>query len=203
MKKFLSLSALIVIALAQADVISKNENPGSAWSDDVTNPMLDRVARKEGDLVTILINESSSATYSAGLKAAKSDSNVLTSLLNLGPLTRINKILGIGSNSADSKNTGSGETVQNHAVTAKMTAVVREVLPNGRLLIEGAQRQVINKETRTVALSGVIRVEDIDPRTNTINSEQMADSEIRIEGKGTIQDRQRKGFITRILDWLF
>lgn len=186
-----------------AELITKGDNPGSAWNDEVTNMLIDRVARKEGDLITILINESSTATYAANTTVSKKDSNVLTSLLNLGPLTKLNKILGLGNNSVTSQNAGDGTSVQNHAITAKMTAVVREALPNGRLLIEGSQRQVINKETRIVALSGVIRVEDIDSSTNSIRSDQMAESEIRIEGKGLIQDRQRRGLVTRILDWLF
>ena len=38
---------------------------------------------------------------------------------------------------------------------------------------------------------------------NTIKSSQIAEADIRLEGKGMIQDRQRKGILNQIMDWLF
>jgi flagellar L-ring protein precursor FlgH len=83
-----------------------------------------------------------------------------------------------------------------------MSAIVTKVNPNGTLIIEGARSVVVNKETQLFKITGVIRREDVRP-DNTVMSEAIADAQIKLDGKGTINDRQRRGLITRLLDWLF
>ena len=69
-------------------------------------------------------------------------------------------------------------------------------------MIEGTRTIVVNKETQLFRLTGIIRIQDIKPN-NTVLSESIAQAEIRMEGKGQIADRQRKGILTTILDWIF
>ena len=87
-------------------------------------------------------------------------------------------------------------------MTSTMSVVVKAVLPNGNLLVEGARSLTTNKDTETIVLSGQVRPFDIQA-DNTILSTKLAEAKIAIAGKGTIQDRQRKGLINRLLDWLF
>jgi flagellar L-ring protein precursor FlgH len=47
-----------------------------------------------------------------------------------------------------------------------------------------------------------VRRQDIAP-DNTVPSSKIAEAEIRMEGAGAIQERQRKGVITQLMDWLF
>ena len=83
-----------------------------------------------------------------------------------------------------------------------MTVVVRKVLPNGNLQIEGARTVHVNKDSQLVHLTGLVRPDDI-AADNTILSEKIADAVIRSEGKGQIADRQRQGFFTKLLSYLF
>ena len=192
------LLALCSVAFAQ--VIDKNgtSGNGSLWANG-KNPLLDRTARAQGDLVTILISESSAASFAASTNAEKKDDNTFsTNVLN----TLFGLLNPAPTSAANSKTGGTGSTSQNGSLRARLTASVTHVLPNGNLVIEGSRVLTINKETQTFKLSGVIRRDDIAP-DNSVLSESIAQAEIRFEGKGQIADRQRKGILTRILDWIF
>jgi flagellar L-ring protein precursor FlgH len=87
-------------------------------------------------------------------------------------------------------------------MSAKVTAVVKQVLPNGTMVIEGAKSLTLNKEVQNFRITGIVRREDILPN-NTVRSENIAEAIIAMNGKGMIADRQRRGILTRLLDWLF
>jgi flagellar L-ring protein precursor FlgH len=177
---------------------SKHDNPGSLWVQSAVDPLRDRTASKEGDVITILISEVSSASYTAQTTTAKNDSAGI--LKGLGPiLANIIPALGIGANSNTS---GSGATSQTGAFTATMTAVVKKVFPNGTMYIEGFRDIVTNKDTQTIRISGIVRREDVRP-DNTVLSSNIANAQIKASGKGQINDRQRRGLLVRLLDWLF
>jgi flagellar L-ring protein FlgH len=196
------VAASIVFALvgiANAQVIDKNYESGSLWSNHTTNPFLDRTARKVGDLVTIIISESSAASFSAATNTKKEDSNKLNNAFVNSLLSRLFPNVQTG---ASSSNSGSGTSTQGGSVTAKLTAVVKQVMPGGALMIEGTRTVVVNKEIQSFKLSGIVRRDDIRS-DNSILSENIAEADIKMEGKGAIYDRQRRGLLTRLLDWLF
>lgn len=186
------------VTMAVAQDPSKGINPGSLWNGNVPDKLRDRVARQVGDVVTILISEVSSSTYSAGTTASKNDRTDIAK--GLGPvLANILPAWGIG---ADSKVDGRGSTQAQGRFNARMSAVVKQVLPNGTMLVEGTRSITTNKETQTFVLSGTVRVDDVRP-DNTVMSESLANATIKVEGKGMIADRTRRGILTRLLDWLF
>lgn len=180
------------------------DNTGSLWSNSKPNAFLDRTARKEGDILTIIISETSTATFSASTTTSKTDTNtvgktvvpILSTLVpNLIPNTS-------GSSSGSLSTAGSGTTASSGKFTARMSAVVKKVMPNGNLVIEGTRYVKVNKDTQTFVLSGIVKPDSVRP-DNTILSESIAEAEIRAEGKGAISERQRKGILSRLLDWLF
>lgn len=149
--------------------------------------------------MTIVISETSVARMAADTSLTKTDANSVTPP-GLGQLfNRIFKPLSTGSSGSS---TGAGSTNSTGNVSFRLTAVVREVLPNGVLVLEGARTVTVNKDVQTFKLTGAVRRDDILPN-NTVLSESIADAEIKVEGKGGIQDRQRRGLLTRLLDWLF
>lgn len=70
------------------------------------------------------------------------------------------------------------------------------------MVIKGTRSVTVNKEVQTFVLTGTIRRDDVRS-DNTVLSENIANADIRLEGKGTIHDRTRRGLLTQILDWLF
>ncbi len=99
---------------------------------------------------------------------------------------------------------GAGATKRKNSVAATLTAVVREVFPNGNLYIEGMKEVIINNERQYIILSGVIRPEDIRP-DNSITSDLIADARIVYTGSGVVSDKQRPGWLGRLMDlvWPF
>ncbi len=190
----LALLGLAGLASAQVD----EQNPGSLWPKQFVNPLLDRTARAEGDVVTILISEVSSGTFTATTSNAKTVSNSVSKAV--GPLLSklIPDLSTLGTGNTDAK----GATTQVGKLTARMTAVVKKVFPNGTMIIEGTRSVQVNKETQTFRLSGLIRRDDIRS-DNTVFSENIAEAEIKVDGKGQINDRQKRGILTRLIDWLF
>jgi len=79
---------------------------------------------------------------------------------------------------------------------------VAEVLPNGNLLIEARRSMVVNAETQTLVLSGVIRTTDVT-RDNKISSAVIANMNLRYEGKGPIAKRQKPGILNKIFNFIF
>lgn len=198
MRSLILLGIACSVSVAMAQDPSKGMNPGSLWSGNVPDKLRDRVARQVGDVVTILISEVSSSSYSAGTTASKNDRTDIAK--GIGPvLANILPSWGLG---ADSKVDGRGSTQQTGRFHARMSAVVKEVLPNGTMVVEGTRSITTNKETQTFVLSGLVRVDDVRP-DNTIMSESLANATIKVEGKGLIADRTRRGILTRLLDWLF
>jgi flagellar L-ring protein precursor FlgH len=198
MKQYLSIIILLFSALAFSEIIEKCENPGSIWSDDVSEAWLDHVACKKGDVITIRVSEKGVANFSANTNYAKSDANILKQLLNLKKLDRRFPM----SNSVDSSNGGKGSTDQSSSLVVNLSAIVDEELPGNRLRIIAKREVKVNREIQCYYLEGIIRTYDISS-DNTISSEYIADAKIYATAKGGVAARQRRGFMTEVLDWLF
>ena len=185
-------------ALAQSQAERKADDAGNLYLDHKSiSPFMDRIARHEGDIVTVVIQENSNSSYSASTTTTKSDKNALTNGIPL-----LQGLLAAASTAASSNVAGSGQTTNTGLLTAQMSVIVKKVLPNGNLVIEGTRSIKTNKDTQTFKLTGVIRQDDIRS-DNTILSASINDAHIEVDGKGQIADRQRRGILTRILDWLF
>ena len=100
--------------------------------------------------------------------------------------------------------TGQGTNNREGELDAYVTARVVQVLANSNLRILGRQEIMVNNETQHITISGIIRTEDIDTN-NEVQSTYVADARIEYSGKGVIADKQRPGWLMRVLDrvWPF
>ncbi len=87
-------------------------------------------------------------------------------------------------------------------LTATVPAIVRKVLPNGNLFIEGHRVVLVNSEEQHFYISGVVRPIDID-QENSIKSSQIADAEIEFTGRGVLSDNQHQGWLSRYFGWIW
>ncbi|MFT3709073.1 MAG: flagellar basal body L-ring protein FlgH [Archangium sp.] len=92
---------------------------------------------------------------------------------------------------------GDGRTARTEKLTATVPAVVKKVLPNGNLFIEGHRVVLVNNEEQHFYISGVVRPIDI-AQDNSVRSSYVADAEIEFTGRGVLTDAQRPGFFTRL-----
>lgn len=156
----------------------------------------DHKARKVGDVVTVIVNESSMAHSKSATKRAKDTE------LELGPKKIEGNLLGffppMGFDRKTS-HTGSGATSRAGTLLTKVTATVVEVLPDGALMIEGRKRIIINAEEQVIEVSGIVRPADI-MEDNTVLSTRIADARIYYQGKAILSKEERPNIIIRILE---
>jgi flagellar L-ring protein precursor FlgH len=185
----------------------------SLWRETAYRDLFkDLRAYQVGDLVTVNIVETSKASKKADTKTAR-QSSIKAGIINaLGWEGKVGKI-GVPAEfdnvamfKASMKNdfSGSGETSRNETMTASITARVMEVTPNGNLFIKGTRHVKVNNENQIITLTGMIRPVDISP-DNTVLSSYIADARIAYSGKGPVSDKQRPGWLMRIVDhvWPF
>lgn len=87
-------------------------------------------------------------------------------------------------------------------ITYTITAEVKQVLPNGNLILEARTVKQVGEEQEKVTLTGVARAEDIDAN-NMIRAERLANLGLKVEGDGPVGDHQQRGWLARILDKLW
>jgi flagellar L-ring protein precursor FlgH len=191
---------------------------GSLFSEDARMDMFsDNKARRVGDIITINIVETSRAAKNAATSTDRSNSvqastNALlgyedpTKLPAVGSLfgaLNYKSNVGIDANYKSSFS-GSGTTNRNETMTARLSARVIQVLPNGNLVIRGSQEIMVNNEKQYITVQGVARPIDISAE-NTIISTYLADARIDYTGQGDLSRKQREGWLSRFLDvvWPF
>ncbi|RMF90853.1 MAG: flagellar basal body L-ring protein FlgH [Nitrospinota bacterium] len=186
------------------------ESEGSLFPGENRHALLfiDRKAHLVNDIVTIRITETASASGEAKTETDRSSSvsGSLDAVFGFERTLQNNKIDPSAVLETDLSHSfdGSGATTRKNSLSATITAVVREVFPNGNLYIEGRKEVIINNERQYIIISGVIRPEDILP-DNSIPSDLIANARIEYSGQGVVADKQRPGWLGRIIDvvWPF
>ncbi len=184
--------------------------PGSLWVGVTANNLYfaDNRARGLGDLVTVKIEDKSSATKKATTKTKRGstiDAGIPKLMGIEKGLEKKNKNLSMSElykASMDNKFDGSGETTREGDLEATITCMVIRVLPNGNLVIQGDKDVQVNNETQFIRLYGIIRPQDIE-QDNSISSDKIADARIVYSGRGVVSDKQIGGWGTKILDWIW
>jgi flagellar L-ring protein FlgH len=97
---------------------------------------------------------------------------------------------------------GEGEQDISRETTARVTARIIEVKPNGTLLLESKTSIRTDGEEQVIVLSGLARQEDVTI-SNTIQSNQMANLTVNIQHHGELKRSSEKGLIPRAFDTLF
>lgn len=148
-----------------------------------------------GEIVTVLIQESSSATTSSG-SDANTSSNLSAALMGS---------FGSGDNVAlnvDNEFSGGGNINRSGRLVATMTVSIVDVSTSGLLYIDGEQTIRLNNEVQTIRLKGLVRPEDITD-DNTILSTRVGKAEIEFVGKGVLSSAEKPGLLTRFFNWIF
>ncbi len=179
------LAALTLGPAVAADLFSATEHRALVG---------DRRAARQGDIVTILVYENSSASNTADTSTSTSFS--VQANVSVLDARRNGAALG-----ASDSYGGRGRIQRTGRLLAQLSAAVVEVMPNGDLRVAGEQRIDVNGEKTGIRLDGRVRATDIGPN-NTVISSRLADAHIDYTGDGFITDRAKPGLIPRILAWL-
>jgi flagellar L-ring protein precursor FlgH len=193
------------LLLSTAGVVKTGAAGGSMWREELTASLLgDTRARKVGDLVTVVVQESNEANKANNTKTAKKTGiNASISSFLFGAaqdrfLTRGGKYPAMQMNS-DNSFDGGGSIANSERINTRIAVRVAEQLPNGNLVLEGRRSTMVAGEQQEAILRGVVRQEDIQP-DNTVFSYNVADANLKFVSKGTVSDSQKRGWFTRIFE---
>jgi flagellar L-ring protein FlgH len=163
---------------------------------------------KKHDLVTIVVNEQSSSVTNGTnnlQKTADFDAAIPTyvqweplenQLIEQTPTTPLElKMTG----QRDLK--GTADVERSDIVTARITATVVDVKPNGTVVLQASESIKQDDEEQTMVLTGTCRVDDVTA-DNTVISTQLYDLHLIKTTKGQARDTNKRGLFPRFLDWL-
>jgi flagellar L-ring protein FlgH len=204
-RRALPCPARFALALALCLSFAATLPADSLWQDGQSKSLCsDKRACRVGDIVTMLVQENTTASKDNSTKTSKQSSldaalaTFLYSPAASGLLTK-NGTMPAMKFSSKSDFAGGGSINNSQQIAASVAVRVVDVLPNGNLVIEGTRESSFSGEQQTIILRGTIRQDDISA-LNTVFSFNVADATIKFISKGTITDSQRKGWFHRLWD---
>jgi flagellar L-ring protein precursor FlgH len=189
------------------------DNPGSLFTENTAEFLYeDNRANRVGDIVMVVVSEVADASSKADTTADRTTTNQygITAAPDKGTLLGgamdslgLTPSLSIESDNANTFE-GKGETTRNTTLTATVASRVVRMLPGRVMQVEGARRVRVNNETQILVVRGLVRARDIQS-DNSVPSSSLAEAQIELYGEGVLADKQRPGWLTRILDnvWPF
>src|SRR5262249_795516 len=143
------------------------------------------------DLVMIVVSDRAAAV-AKGATTSSRQSNASSSVTGLfGTPPAAAPLANLAGLKSDSPFQGQGEASRETTLPTTISARVSEVLPNGYLVVEGLKQVIVNSEQQRVVVRGIIRPADVNA-ANQVSSDRLANLEIRIDGKGVVQDSIRR-----------
>ncbi len=164
-----------------------------------TQPSLfeDRTALRVGDILTVLLSESTSASTSASTTTQKYDKlDTGIPILFGDTVTHNGKNILQNISDAERSFSGSGDSSQSNSLKGDITVTVSRVLSNGNLVVRGEKIIGINQSSEFVRLTGLVRPVDVTPE-NTVFSSRVANAQIYYGGGGAVAEANEKGWMSR------
>ena len=152
-----------------------------------------------GDVITVLLNESTQAARTQNGSITRDSSNTLipdglkTYGAGLGGFMK-----GINMTSGSVSNKGTGAADQQASLSGSVAVAVVEVMPNGNLVLRGEKQLALTEGSEIIQVAGIIRPDDVAPN-NTVQSRRLANAQIAYRGTGDLANATRAGWGTSAL----
>ncbi len=187
--------------LRVSDVPDKSVN-GSLYRENVAlNLFGDRKASRIGDIISVVLSESTSSSKTANVEIKKENEitgptaggSVFGSTPSLRGLT-----LGVDVTN-DREFLGESGADQSNQLNGSISVTVVDIYPNGTLVVRGEKWITLNRGEEFIRLSGLVRPDDVTPE-NTVMSTKIANARIQYSGTGELADAQEMGWMTRFFN---
>jgi flagellar L-ring protein FlgH len=170
---------------------------GSIFASAAYRPLFeDHRARLVGDTLTVNIVEKVTATAksTSTVEKAGSMSGGITALPGVSP-NALRRATAEASNTSTSE--GKGSTENSNDFSGTITVIVKNVLPNGHLLVAGEKQIGVNQNIDVLRFSG-----QVDPRAiqsgNSVPSAAIANVRLEQRGRGAAAEAQAMGWLQRV-----
>ena len=192
----------LVAAIPQPQPITHSGN--SLWQPGAHSFFHDPRATHVGDVITVNVSVADAAKLSNSTARSRtnSDDAGLTNFFGLeNALPKSITPSSLVKMGSDNSNVGTGSINRSESINMTLAALVAQVLPNGNLVISGHQQVRVNSEMRDVAVTGIVRTEDITAE-NTVDLAQIAEARISYGGNGAVSDVQQPRYGSQLFDIL-
>jgi len=192
---FILVAAVFFCRAAPAESLWERGNRGSL--------IRDTRAREVGDVITILIDERAEVSKESNRSNSKeASSDLAIDLFRLFGTERVTDELPGLKYDSSREFKGEADFESSDTFTKRLSVIVKEVLPNGNLVIEGKREIIMAGDETTIIISGIVRPADVSA-DNTVPSELVADAKIEYEGDGPAADSTKRGWLLSILDFIW
>jgi flagellar L-ring protein precursor FlgH len=158
-----------------------------------------------GDIITVLLSESTQAARSLNNETSRESSNdsvpagVNTALQAANVTLNGTRLLnGLKTDGANISNRGTGVADQRASLSGSVAATVIEVQANGNLVVRGEKQLSLSEGGEVIQVSGVIRPNDVSA-INTVQSRRLANAQISYRAVGDLANATRAGWGTSFL----
>lgn len=166
---------------------------------------------KEGDIVTVLVSEQIDATTQSNTNTKKESSTESDAPVSANPFFVTPKPGGFGiteqgklpnwSLELENEHRTTGQTQRQNSLQTTVACTVLKVHENGNIDLEGEKKVTVNREDSRIYVKGTARGRDVSPQ-NMIRSTQLANATVELRGRGPLWNNQRRGLLTKLLDWV-
>lgn len=156
----------------------------------------DRRARLVGDLLTIAINEKTSAGKQAASSASKSGSIEAGAPTIFGGLFSSVTSRLSASAEASGKYEDKGAVASSNNFNGQLTVTVIDVLPNGNLVVSGEKQIALDKGAEFIRFSGVVNPSTISAG-NVVSSTHVADARVEYRTNRYVDKAEMMAMLTR------
>lgn len=175
------------------------EPTGSIYQDLGHNVALfeDFRARRVGDILTVLLAESTDAAKKSDTSLDKSNSTSIPNPVLLGKMRSWGDDNNLGFElGSDSNFDGESASNQSNSLQGSITVTIAKVYPGGNFFVQGEKWIQINQGNEYIRLRGIVRPVDISAN-NTILSTKVADARISYGGTGATAEVNQVGWLSR------
>jgi flagellar L-ring protein precursor FlgH len=180
-------------------IYTGSQDKESSWVGGPADYFRDDRAQRIGDLVTVNIEMDDKANFKNSSGRSRKSSISSDASFDMG----IWKLVGTGQGEFDagsgSLSQGEGTITRSEKLSIALSAIVRQVLPNGHLVISGTQEVLVNAEKRVLRIEGIVDPKDIS-RGNAIDYDRIAEARISYGGTGATTDVQQPGWAHQAWD---
>ncbi len=151
----------------------------------------DKRAHRIGDVITIVLAESTTSSKKADTAIKKDDAINIDAGTVLGATPKLNKLTMETSVNPTRDFSGAASADQSNKLTGTITVMVSDVLPNGLLEVRGEKWMTLNRGEEFIRIRGYVLPD------NTITSTKVADVRITYSGTGELAQSNRQGWLSR------
>jgi len=162
----------------------------------------DTSAHKVGDIISVTLDESTSASKNANSNLSKEGHNKYDGMTIFGKKPTIAGYSPTMSSDNSSSFKGNSKASQSNSLKGQISVSVVKVYSNGNLQVQGEKWLMLNNGNEYVRITGLIRPSDISS-DNTVSSQRIANARIQYGGTGDFANTQERGLFSRFFNSVF